>query len=252
MIGMSILLICTVLLAAGWFPLTGALAPAQEQHNERQVKPPQRSPIRIAASVLESRLIHKVKPEYPEQAKRECIEGTVKLTITVNEEGLVYKVETDPENNPILEKAAIAAAKKWRYNPILLNGMTTPVIATITIAFPSKDTPPPDRAPAASKVRVPQSKPIPLVDPFPSSKLIHKVEPVYPEAARKAGVQGRVNLAIIINEEGFVREVRVISGHPLLDEAAIAAIKQWRYQPTTLYGEPVPVQETVIINFNLK
>jgi TonB family protein len=138
MIGISVLLICAALLTAGWFPLTGASALAQEQSNEREVKPPQREPIRIAASVLESRLIHKANPEYPEQAKREGIEGTVKLTITVNEEGLVYEVKADPGNNPILEKAAIAAVKKWKYSPILLNGMPTPVIAMVTVLFKLK------------------------------------------------------------------------------------------------------------------
>jgi hypothetical protein len=58
LIGISVLLICTVLFAADWLPLTGAPAPAQEQSNEMIVKPPQRAALRVAASVLESRLIH--------------------------------------------------------------------------------------------------------------------------------------------------------------------------------------------------
>jgi TonB family protein len=252
MLGISAIFICTFFLAAGWFLLAEEPAPAQEQSNEMKVKPPQRAVLRVAASVLESRLIYKGNPEYPAQAKRGGIEGTVKLTITVNEEGLVYEIKADPENNPILEKAAIAAVKKWKYNPILLNGMPAPVVATIAIAFPSKDTPAPDNATAASKTKASQRKPKAPVDLGPRSFLYHKVEPVYPEEARKAGVQGKVILSIIINEEGFVGDVRVVSGHPLLDAAAIAAVKQRRYRPTVLNGEPVPVQETVTIPFTLK
>jgi protein TonB len=84
------------------------------------------------------------------------------------------------------------------------------------------------------------------------SKLIRRVEPVYPELAKRARVQGRVVLVVTVDEEGSVSDIRVSSGHPLLDEAALTAVRQWRYSPTLLNGEPVPVIATVTVIFNLK
>ena len=84
------------------------------------------------------------------------------------------------------------------------------------------------------------------------SKLIRRVEPVYPELAKRARVQGRVVLVVTVDEEGNVADIRVSNGHPLLDEAALTAVRQWKYSPTLLNGEPVPVIATVTVIFNLK
>jgi protein TonB len=84
------------------------------------------------------------------------------------------------------------------------------------------------------------------------SKLIRKVEPVYPDLALRARVQGKVILEVTINEEGFVDDVRVVSGHPLLNEAAIDAVKQWQYSTTLMNGSPVPVIARATVIFNLK
>ena len=84
------------------------------------------------------------------------------------------------------------------------------------------------------------------------SKLIRRVEPTYPELAKRARVQGKVVLVVTVDEEGNVTDIRVTSGHPLLDEAAVSAVKQWKYSPTLLNGEPVPVIANVTVFFNLK
>jgi len=84
------------------------------------------------------------------------------------------------------------------------------------------------------------------------SKLIRRIEPAYPELAKRARVQGKVVLVVTVDEEGNVSEIKVQQGHPLLDEAAKAAVAQWKYSPTLLNGEPVPVIATVTVIFNLK
>jgi len=84
------------------------------------------------------------------------------------------------------------------------------------------------------------------------SRLIRKIEPTYPELAKRARVQGRVILVVNVDEEGNVSDIKVSSGHPLLNDAAINAVKQWKYSPTLLNGEPVPVIATVTVIFNLK
>ena len=85
-----------------------------------------------------------------------------------------------------------------------------------------------------------------------ASKLVVRVDPVYPETARVAHVSGAVILQVTVDEEGAVSEVEVLSGHPLLNEAAVRAVKQWRYSPTLLNGEPVPVMATVTVIFRLR
>ena len=83
------------------------------------------------------------------------------------------------------------------------------------------------------------------------SKLIRGVEPVYPELAKRARIQGRVVLVVTVDEQGNVAEVKVNSGHPLLNEAVVTAVRQWKYSPTLLNGEPVPVIATVTVRFDL-
>ncbi|MCY4598488.1 MAG: energy transducer TonB [Acidobacteria bacterium] len=76
--------------------------------------------------------------------------------------------------------------------------------------------------------------------------------PVYPPVAQSARVQGIVILEAVIGPSGRVTEVTVLRSVPLLDEAAIAAVKQWEYTPTLLNGVPVPVIMTVTVNFMLQ
>jgi protein TonB len=75
--------------------------------------------------------------------------------------------------------------------------------------------------------------------------------PVYPDIARQARVQGIVILEAVIDPQGKVTNVRVLRSIPLLDQAAIAAVRQWIYEPTLLNGVPVPIVMTVTVNFSL-
>ena len=82
---------------------------------------------------------------------------------------------------------------------------------------------------------------------------ISRVQPIYPEAARKMRIQGIVTLEAIISKEGTVKSVRVLRGvDPLLDNASMRAVQQWKYQPATFEGRPVPVYLTVRMTFGLE
>jgi periplasmic protein TonB len=80
---------------------------------------------------------------------------------------------------------------------------------------------------------------------------LRDVQPVYPDLAKQAGVQGAVRLNIVIDKQGHVSNISVISGHPLLIPAALDAVKQWEYNPTLLNGQPVEVATEVSIPFVL-
>ena len=82
-------------------------------------------------------------------------------------------------------------------------------------------------------------------------KLIHEVRPVYPQLARQARIQGVVKINAIVSRDGSVQSLQIAGGHPLLVQAAIDAVRQWRYEPTLLNGEPVEVILVVDVNFRL-
>jgi periplasmic protein TonB len=85
-----------------------------------------------------------------------------------------------------------------------------------------------------------------------AAKLIHRIEPEYPELARRARVYGVVLLKVTVDEVGIVTDVEPVRGHPLLVPAAVDAVRQWRYSPTILNHEPMPVTATVTVNFVLR
>jgi periplasmic protein TonB len=82
-------------------------------------------------------------------------------------------------------------------------------------------------------------------------KKLNNVNPAYPDIAKQARVQGIVILECTISPQGRVTDVKLLRGIPLLDQAAIDAVKQWTYTPTLLNGVPVPVIMTVTVNFKL-
>jgi len=81
--------------------------------------------------------------------------------------------------------------------------------------------------------------------------LIRRVEPVYPPLARAARIQGPVVLAAIISKAGSIERLQVLSGHPLLVNAALQAVGQWRYRPYVLNGEIIEVETQITVNFKL-
>jgi TonB family protein len=81
--------------------------------------------------------------------------------------------------------------------------------------------------------------------------LLHRVEPDYPEEARGQQIQGPVVLDVRTGRDGAVQEVKLVSGQRLLAEAAMAAVKQWRFSPRVVKGEPVEMQTKVTLNFRL-
>jgi periplasmic protein TonB len=84
-----------------------------------------------------------------------------------------------------------------------------------------------------------------------AASIITQTRPNYPPLARQARIQGNVVLHAIIDKEGKVAQLEVISGHPLLVQSALDAVKQWRYKPTQLNGDPVEVDTTITVTFTM-
>src|SRR5579864_405100 len=82
--------------------------------------------------------------------------------------------------------------------------------------------------------------------------LTNRVEPTYPPVAREARIHGEVVLTAIIDKDGNIENLQLVSGHPMLAPAAINAVKQWRYKPYLLNGQAVEVETTITVNFELR
>ncbi len=105
--------------------------------------------------------------------------------------------------------------------------------------------------PVIAKAFDPTPKRMRIASRVAEANLIHDVAPAYPPEAGRARIEGAVVLMAVIGKDGTVRDVRVESGLPLLAQAAIDAVKQWRYRPYLLNGEPIEVDSQITINFTL-
>ena len=93
--------------------------------------------------------------------------------------------------------------------------------------------------------------PVPIGGVVAEANLLHRVQPSYPELAKRARVQGVVEFRAIISKRGDIENLQVVRGHPLLVNAAKEAVLQWRYRPTLLNGQPVEVVTEILVNFTL-
>jgi len=124
------------------------------------------------------------------------------------------------------------------------------VIGGIISSVPTA-APPPPPPPVKQEVKPQAPKRITVGGNVQQAMLIYQPKPVYPPLAKQARIQGTVRFTAIIGRDGTIQNLTVVSGHPLLVQAATEAVKQWRYKPTLLNGEPVEVVTQIDVNFTL-
>lgn len=191
----------------------------------------------------------RVNPTYPPLARQTHISGTVVLHVTITTDGALQDIEV-VSGHPLLIQAALDAVKQWQYEPTFLNGTPVEVDTTIDVIFAPDDKKPASGTPAntapdnATPVRMQGGTITP-------PKLVKRVAPVYPEAARRKGVEGSVEFRLVLNKDGSVKTLDVLSGDSLLVQAAKDAVMQWRYSQTLLNGEPVEVDTKASVAFKL-
>ena len=195
--------------------------------------------------VTAPRAIHKVNPRYTDAAKQAKIEGSVELSVEIDKEGKPGIVQVLKTLDPGLDESAIEAVRQWRWEPGKKDGEPVAVRAQVMIHFSLN--PPP----GAQKIRVYRvgGEAGDVVAP----RLLSKVEPAYTPEAKDAGIQGEVELYVEVWPDGKARNVRVEKSLDAgLDQKAIEAVGQWRFDPGTKGGEPVPVAAQVKILFKLQ
>jgi protein TonB len=119
------------------------------------------------------------------------------------------------------------------------------------VGLPDRITPLPETRPAPTPKPAPPAGPVHVSTGVQAARLIFGPKPPYPPLAKAARVQGNVRLQAVIAPNGTIRNLHVMSGPPLLVNAALAAVQQWRYQPTLLSGNAVEVITEIDVNFTL-
>jgi TonB family protein len=237
-------------------PAAQATPPAKETHPPR---------IRVPGDVQDKNVIHRVFAIYP-PATGKKMTGTVVLHVIISQDGTVQNLEVvSGQDN--LRQSALDAVKQWKYRPTLLNDERVEVDTTVNVVFSLSTPPPPDQPPPApfgipsdsnaAALETPpaeETRPLRIRVPGDVAKknLIRPVLPVYPpRAAFDLHIIGTMLMHVIISQDGSVQKVGYISGPKELKDAAMDAMREWKYKPTTLNGQPVEVDTTVKIVFSL-
>ncbi len=202
--------------------------------------------------------IKTVRAVYPYQAVQDRMQGQVRIKLLITEQGDVESAEV-VEGDEVFRESALESVKKWKYKPYIRNGKPVRVSTTVNVDFVFsgkvenfKDEPPKHEAEdktsgdpnAPKRVRVSQG--------VSEGMLIHKVQPMYPPAARMNHVQGMVVLRALIGKDGQIRDLQVVSGPKELQQSAMGAVRQWRYRPYYLLGQPVEVDTQITVNYVLQ
>ncbi|MCK4645180.1 MAG: M56 family metallopeptidase [Candidatus Aminicenantes bacterium] len=218
----------------------------QEQDQQNQEEEKKKSEKK---NIKPPKLIKQVEPIYPEEARKAGIEGVVTLEATTDKYGRVQDVKV-LNSVPGLDQAAIDAVKQWVYEPMVIDGKPYGVTFTSTYQFSLKN----ERHGKSFEVGVTgtdKKPPVPAAGNIKPPKLIKMVKPVYPEAIKKAGVEGVIIIEATTDVYGRVINTKILRGIPLLDQAARDAVKQWIYEPMIINGEPRGVMFVVTYKFRL-
>ncbi|HZP33589.1 MAG TPA: TonB family protein [Candidatus Acidoferrales bacterium] len=126
-------------------------------------------------------------------------------------------------------------------------GVTGGVLGGILEGIRPPEPPAAPRAEAAEKPR----GPVPVGGNVQPPRILYQTNPEYPLLARQAGIQGEVIVSAVIDSSGKVVDMKVVSGPPLLYDAAMKALANWKFEPTYLNGEPVPIKWNVSVHFRI-
>src|SRR6266853_1692466 len=158
----------------------------------------------------------------------------------------------------VVEPSIKVGSQKWYTVPLSIIVHTAIIAAVIIIPLMAADVLPTPPSMMAFVAAPPPPPPPPPPAPvrvggnIKQPTKVKDVKPVYPAIAQSARVQGVVIIEATIGPNGAVQEAKVLRSIPLLDAAALDAVRQWQFTPTLLNGVPVPVIMTVTVNFTLQ
>jgi TonB family protein len=198
-------------------------------------------------------LLRMEKLRYPEQARRNGIQGQVVLHVEISEAGDVEHIDV-LSGNPLLVPSTVESVKKWKYKPFLRGGKPIKIATRVPLDFAFARNVQEimlDRNSSSASVAS-ASTPITLAAGLMTGRLVHKAAPVYPAWARANHIAGTVVLRAWISMAGRIRNLIPVSGPRELIEPSIGAVQQWRYRPYVVNGKPVEVTTDIQLDYESK
>lgn len=187
----------------------------------------------------------------PEPVKQTRAQGSNASALSTMLRDRVYRVFQAPRSVPnhIASGSDTSNAPDYPLGPVGPGDSTGVSFLTVADAKPLAVPPPPE--PIHKQPPPSPQAPQKVSEGVQASKLIFGPRPEYPPLAKQARITGAVRLAARISADGHIRDLRLMSGHPMLAPAAIQAVSRWVYSPTLLNGQPVEVLTDIVVNFVL-
>lgn len=195
----------------------------------------------------------KVNPKAGQNA-RETTRDTVKesaRTVPAAENEVVLRTVEPAQKKPGFGKVRLATPKVNRATAQLENGVSEPTLSTSDAGINTEALGSGLAISNAKQPAAPESA-LPVGGDVKPAKLTSSVSPIYPALARSQHVSGDVKIDALIDANGRVTSMKVIAGPTLLHQSAMDALRQWKYQPASLDGKPVPMHLTVTLQFRLQ
>ena len=233
-----------------------AAAPSQPTPEPTNSQAQETSSVPADSTKLE--LIKAPEPDYPLDAAAKRVQGKVVIRLHISETGDVENTEV-VSGEPILAAAAEEAMKNWKFKPFIRDGKPVRVSRQMPWEFALKG----DTSNACAVVEAVQAINLAhhqhegsdrsrmLDSKVVEGSLTHRVDPQYPIIAKEEHLQGTVILAATIGKDGLIHNLKPLCGHPVLIAASMEAIKQWRYRPYMIDGQPVEVETTIKTQFHM-
>lgn len=233
----------------GWTP---EQAPGQTGVASGKVKLGE-EPVRAIGEIKAPQLIKRVEPVYPEDAYKARVGGVVILEVRTDIYGRVMALKP-LRSIPLLDQAAMDAVRQWIYEPRIIDGRPREMVFTTTVTFEIEEGKPISKEYTTLTRGGIWTRRIPLriMSEIERPKMIKQVDPVYPQIARQARVGGTVIVEATTDIYGRVDDVKILRSIPLLDQAAVDAVKQWVYEPFLVNGKPREVSFIVAVPFDLE
>jgi len=169
----------------------------------------------------------------PKVIQTDIVNGELRTPTKIPQK--VQMIKEDEAPPPVMASAGVVGGVPGGVPGGQMGGVIGGIISSTPMAVP--------KVAAPTRVRVSSG--------VSQGMIVHRVQPAYPPLARQARIQGKVILQAQISKDGNIENLQLISGHPMLAPAAIEAVKQWKYKPYLLNGEPVEVETQVEVNFTL-
>ena len=167
------------------------------------------------------------------QVQTDIVNGELRTPTKIPQK--VQMIKEDEAPPPVMGSSGVIGGVPGGIPGGQMGGVIGGIISSTPVAVPKVATP--------QRVRVSQG--------VSAGLLVRRVNPTYPPLARQARISGQVVLRAVIAKDGSIENLTLVSGHPMLAPAAIEAVKQWKYRPYLLNGEPVEVDTEVLVNFTL-